>query len=201
MTGSYFHHANVGHLLKSRAAVNRIRYNRLTDEVGGRASYELNLPNGGLAYVIGNILQQSASTENPHLLSYGEEGYRWPRNELYLINNTFVNADTRGGNFVRVARGPATVMAANNLLAGVGRLDTSAPGDYRNNLLVTAGDLDTASTADYRLKPRSKLRGTAIDIGIANAESLMPAGEYRHPRRWLPLQGPVRDPGALQTAQ
>jgi hypothetical protein len=38
VTGSYFHHARVGHLLKSRAAVNHILYNRLTDEVGGSAS-------------------------------------------------------------------------------------------------------------------------------------------------------------------
>lgn len=48
VTGSYFHHARVGHLLKSRAAVNDIRYNRLTDEAGGHASYELEFANGGL---------------------------------------------------------------------------------------------------------------------------------------------------------
>ncbi len=34
VTGSYFHHARVGHLLKSRAAQNLIYYNRLTDETG-----------------------------------------------------------------------------------------------------------------------------------------------------------------------
>lgn len=51
VTGSYFHHANVGHLLKSRAAENQILYNRLTDESGGRASYELDFPNGGVATV------------------------------------------------------------------------------------------------------------------------------------------------------
>ncbi|MBK6295861.1 MAG: hypothetical protein IPF55_17555 [Rhodoferax sp.] len=73
VSGSYFHHAKVGHLLKTRAAVNHILYNRLTDETGGRASYELELPNGGLAYVIGNIIQQGSQTENPHLVSYGAE--------------------------------------------------------------------------------------------------------------------------------
>ena len=49
VTGSYFHHGLLGHLLKSRAAVNHILYNRLTDEIGGRASYELEFPNGGVA--------------------------------------------------------------------------------------------------------------------------------------------------------
>ena len=47
VTGSYFHHAKSGHLLKSRAAKNLIFYNRLTDEIGGTASYELEFPNGG----------------------------------------------------------------------------------------------------------------------------------------------------------
>ena len=54
VNGSYFHHARVGHLLKSRAAQNHVFYNRLTNEEGGRASYELGFPSGGLAYVVGN---------------------------------------------------------------------------------------------------------------------------------------------------
>src|SRR5450830_313261 len=80
--GSYFHHAKVGHLLKSRAIENRIFYNRLTDELGGRASYELAFAIGGIAYVVGNIIQQSSTTENPHIISYGTEGYKWSKNEL-----------------------------------------------------------------------------------------------------------------------
>lgn len=199
VTGSYFHHANVGHLLKSRAAVNRIRYNRLTDEAGGRASYELNLPNGGLAYVIGNIFQQSASTENPHLISYGEEGYKWPRNEFYLINNTLVDTQPRRGIALRVSRGTPRVTVANNLLVNFGQFDTAAVGDYRNNRLAGTDDFAATSAADFQLKSRSKLRGTAIDIGKDGAENLMPQGEYSHPRRWRPLQGQARDPGALQT--
>jgi hypothetical protein len=81
VTGSYFHHADVGHLLKSRAARSHILYNRLTDETGGRASYELEFPNGGLAYVVGNVIEQAATTENETIISFGAEGYR-PRNEL-----------------------------------------------------------------------------------------------------------------------
>ncbi|MDP1606405.1 MAG: hypothetical protein Q8L93_07190 [Rhodocyclaceae bacterium] len=38
VSGSYFHRAWIGHLLKSRAAENHILYNRLTDETDGRAS-------------------------------------------------------------------------------------------------------------------------------------------------------------------
>ncbi|MBK6295638.1 MAG: hypothetical protein IPF55_16200 [Rhodoferax sp.] len=133
VSGSYFHHAKVGHLLKTRAAVNHILYNRLTDETGGRASYELELPNGGVAYVIGNIIQQGSQTENPHLVSYGAEGYKWPRNELYMVNNTLVDNRPRGGVFLRVKAGDVTVKAINNILVGQGSLESSGSGEYRNN--------------------------------------------------------------------
>jgi len=54
---NYSHDAIVDHLLKSRAAVNYVLYNRLTGE-NGTDSYEVDLPNGGTSYVIGNLIQQ-----------------------------------------------------------------------------------------------------------------------------------------------
>ena len=114
VTGSYFHHASIGHLLKSRAAINQIYYNRLTDEPGGSASYELEFPDGGVAYVVGNLIEQGARTGNPTLISFGAEGYKWPRNEIYLVNNTLVNNLPRGGVFLRVAQGANTIRAINN---------------------------------------------------------------------------------------
>ena len=133
VTGSYFHHARVGHLLKSRAKVNRIYNNRLVDGEGGSASYELEFPIGGVAYVAGNVIAQSTSTENPHLISFGAEGYKWPRNEIHLENNTLVNLLPKGGVFLRVAPGADVIRAINNRLVGQGSLETAGPGDYRNN--------------------------------------------------------------------
>ena len=57
MRYSFSHGAKVGHLVKSRAAINDIIYNRLTGE-GGTGSYELDFPNGGLSRVVGNVIQQ-----------------------------------------------------------------------------------------------------------------------------------------------
>jgi len=137
VTGSYFHHAKVGHLLKSRAAVNHIFGNRLTDGAGGTASYELEFPDGGLAYVMGNVIAQSMSTENPHLISFGAEGYKWPRNEIHLESNTLVNPLQQGGVFLRVMPGAGVVISAvNNRLVGAGKLETAGPGEYRNNITV-----------------------------------------------------------------
>ena len=56
------------HLVKTRAIENRIGYNRITDE-NGTASYEIDIPDAGLSYVIGNLLEQSSGTQNPAILS------------------------------------------------------------------------------------------------------------------------------------
>lgn len=44
---NYSHHAKIGHELKTRAHVNYILYNRLSDEVTGTASRNIDIPNGG----------------------------------------------------------------------------------------------------------------------------------------------------------
>jgi hypothetical protein len=136
VTGSYFHHARTGHLLKSRAAQNHISYNRLVDEAGGTASYELEFPNGGVAYVVGNTIAQNLQTENSQLISFGAEGYKWPRNELHLDGNTLVNPLPQGGVFLRVAPGADVIRAANNRLVGEGALESAGRGEYRNNARV-----------------------------------------------------------------
>jgi hypothetical protein len=197
--GSYFHHARTGHLLKSRARVNEITYNRLTDETGGTASYELEFANGGIAYVIGNIIQQDSQTENPHIISYGAEGYAWERNELYLVHNTLVDKRPKGGVFLRVNPGPVVVKASNNLLVGEGRLEDAIAGEYRNNVNVDWRPFEFAAREDYRLKANSGLVGKAVDSGSANGRSLTPTREYVHPRETQELTRRPLSPGAVQS--
>lgn len=199
VTGCYFHHGFVGHLLKSRAAVNHVLYNRLTDETGGTASYELEFSNGGVAYVIGNVIQQSATTENPNLIRYGAEGYKWPVNRLFLSHNTLVDNKPRNGIFLRVKPGEVDIVAINNLLVGSGSLQDAGRGDYRNNLNVEWDPFVQASRDDYRLRPGASVLGSAVDAGSAGGESLVPTHEYVHPRNLRPLAGPPRHPGAFQT--
>jgi hypothetical protein len=116
--GSSFSDARVGHLLKSRAAVNEIHGNRLQDGDGGSASYELEFPNGGIAHVSGNQLRQGPATQNPIMVSYGAEGYPWPRNELVLDDNTLVDDLPSGGEYLRVAPGDRRVALRGNRLQG-----------------------------------------------------------------------------------
>lgn len=199
--GSYFHHANVGHLLKSRAAINHILYNRLTDEAGGRASYELEFASGGVAYVVGNIIQQGAQTENPHLISFGIEGLRGPKNELYLINNTLVDDRNSSGIFLRIKAGNTKVKAFNNLLVGKAKLETAGTGDYKNNINVDWSIFELATRQDYRLKPTFSSLHKVIDPGMANDFSLMPSREYVHPRKTRLVPFSLLQIGALHSAK
>jgi hypothetical protein len=199
VTGSYFHHARVGHLLKSRAAENFIFYNRLTDEIGGRASYELEFPAGGIAYVVGNVIQQGSQTENPHMIAYGAEGYVWPSNELYLINNTLIDNRPNNGIFLKVKPGKVVIRAINNLLAGKGKLEAAGPGEYQNNLNVDWGDFVLAQREDYRLNSSSKLIGKAIDPGSVNNVDFRPKKEYSHPSQTQSAKPSPFNPGAMQT--
>lgn len=199
VTGSYFHHANVGHLLKSRAAYNFIAYNRLTDEAGGRASYELEFPNGGLAFVIGNLIQQGNYTENSIMLSFGAEHYSWPNNRLFMASNTLVNDVPYGGSFLRVYPGAKHVVAANNLLAGAGKLHVPGTFNDVNNVFVGAEVFRDALRLDYRLS--GVARGLAFQPPPALSEgvNLTPWQEYVHPRQTKPISGTPALAGALQT--
>ncbi len=197
VTGSYSHHAKIGHLLKSRAAKNLIFYNRLTDETGGTASYELEFPSGGLAYVVGNLIQQSSTTENPNVISFGAEGYRSQANRLYLVNNTLVDMRPQGGQFLRVKPG-AEVHAINNLLVGKSKLEEAGPGDYRNNFNVDLDEFVLAVREDFHLKPGSKLIGKAVMVDAVDGIALRPTAEYKHPSSVRALKGGVVSPGAMQ---
>ena len=199
VSGSYFHHARIGHLLKTRAAESRVLYNRLSDETGGTASYELEFPDGGVAIVIGNVIQQGAGTDNPAIVSFGAEGVKWPVNELLLVGNTLVDDSTAGGNFV-VVKGPASrVVVANNLLLGRGSFVQVAGGEYRNNLRVQAHAFVDASRFDYRLPAYSPLLGRAEVLTPQRSLDVPPIREYLHPRRIRTLDlGAPQSPGAMQ---
>lgn len=201
VTGSYFHHVNVGHLLKSRAARSEVLYNRITDESGGRASYELDFPNGGDVLVKGNLVQQNEETENSTIISYGFEGYAWPRNKLYLLSNTLVNDKNYGGAFLRVAPKADGVFSANNLFVGNGK--NHAAQDIQSFNDATGGWelFIKASRHDYRLAARGRefaFRPPTFQIDIEGA-SPAPEKEYVHRGQARALPKPAAYAGAQQS--
>lgn len=195
--GSYFHHGNVGHLIKSRAAVNDIRYNRVTDEVGGRASYEIDLPNGGLAVVLGNVIQQGPRTENWCLVTFGQEGYGRHKSRLFVASNTMVNDRRSGGIFVRAVPGADEVVLLNNVRCGPGRHDVPGAALRVNDVVVDATVFQAPAIHDYRLRPDRAWRYEQPPQREVDGLALVPEAWYRHARRIKGLgAAPVR-PGAF----
>lgn len=177
---SYSHRAIVGHNVKSRAIKSYVLYNRIADEQDGRASYAIDLPDGGLSFVMGNLIQQGPENDNRTVVAYGLEGYKNVLNELYLVSNTLVNDDPKGGRFVFIQPGADAVRVINNLFAGPGEL-LAGKADARSNLRTAKADFVDPDRLDYRLKPRAGGIGKGIDAGSAYGFSLRPAAEYLHP--------------------
>ena len=198
VTGSYFHHGNVGHLIKSRAANNLIAYNRLSDEIGGRASYELEFAEGGVARVLGNLVQQGSMTSNSVMVSYGTEGLHWPINRLQMAFNTLVNDHPHGGTFVRAAPGGELVLLLDNVMLGRGGLDLPADAVRQGNHDLEWLDFAQAARVDWRLTAAARARLTPLPVAEIDA-ALLPRQEYRHPAGLQPVDGPTRLPGALQS--
>ena len=199
LTASYVHRGAVGHLVKSRARENRIYYNRLTDEPEGHASYELEFPNGGMAYVVGNIIQQSARSENVFLISFGAEGYAWPESEIYLASNTLVDDLPWGGHYLHVAPGARRVEALNNLLVGRNRSTDLGTADSGGNFAVGAAEVVSVTSFDFRLRKKAAVVGLAVAPTVAQGAILTPQFEYVHPMGIQPIPMGRRSPGALQS--
>ncbi len=181
---NYSHDCKEGHLVKSRAAENYILYNRITEE-NGTGSYEIDLPNGGKSYVIGNLVQQGPSTHNPSILAYGEEGAN-PKNpsfELFVVNNTFVN-EKGNGTFLNIGGDVnVPVIVTNNIFAGAGTVISQGNATMAGNFTDADGSpmLVNQASFDYHLQEGSPCKDKGVDPGTGGGMSLSPGMHYVHP--------------------
>jgi hypothetical protein len=175
---SYSHHARIGHLVKSRSRENYILYNRIMDEADGTSSYVIDLPNGGLSYVVGNLLQQGPNTDNPTILIYGEEGATNPSQTLYVVNNTFVN-DRASGTFVELSGG-TTATLQNNLFVGNGTV-VSGTATQITNRTTTTPNFVNIGAFDYRPTATTPGIDQGTAPGLGGTFALTPIFQYVHP--------------------
>ncbi len=188
LRGSYIHDAETGHNVKSRAHENYILYNRITDEKLG-SSYLLDLPNGGNAYIIGNIFHQNSNNDNFTLLSFAAERNRDNvLSFMYVVNNTLVNS-AKDSIFIR-NHGVGSTILVNNLFVGPGKMIQKADeqgrydGSQGNNSHLLEADFINIDGFDYRLKPSmQQLINQGVAPGVAkNGFMLNPGYQYVHPR-------------------
>ncbi|WP_201494381.1 nitrous oxide reductase family maturation protein NosD [Rubrivivax sp. A210] len=204
VSGSRFQQGFEGHLLKTRARENVISYNFIHDGRRGGASYEIDIANGGLATVIGNVIGQGADSQNPVLVAYGAEGRAWDQNRLLVSHNTFVSYGWMPAWFLRVFgdRLPENteIIAINNLLVGGGLFSLANPGSFEGNRPATLGMLRDAETYAFELAPGSMWRTSGVDPRKFKGHDLAPKAEFEWPTGMRPLAGERTSwaPGAYQ---
>lgn len=207
VSGSRFQQGFEGHLIKTRARENLIAYNFIHDGSRGGASYEIDIANGGLATVIGNVIGQGSDSQNMVLVSYGSEDRAWDQNRLVLSHNTFVNYGWMPAWFLRVLGknlpANAEVLAVNNLLVGGGVFSLGASGQFDGNRHATTGMLRDAETYAFELPSGSVWRGSGIDPRsvLLNGKSIdaSPKAEFDWPLGTRELKPAASwAPGAFQ---
>ena len=203
LRASYSHQSVIGHLVKSRAYENHLEYNLLADEAAGNGSYEVDLPEGGQSYLIGNSIEQSqagATQGNSIVITYGEEGTNAGLQQLWLSANTVVN-DATTGTFLRVVGSPTGALV-DNVFRGPGTLLTGGSHlAQTSNWTDALGDplLVDPLHQDYHLRANSPCIGMGTAPGSGNGQSLLPVSEYAPVASVVPRPvGAKLDLGAYQ---
>lgn len=192
VTNCWFHRPRgQANSLKTRAQRSFILYNLIDEEATGYGSWELNIAQGGLNIIIGNIIIQGPAGAN-----HGIVGYDAAINTLedfYFVNNTVINQYTGIIEYFNIvpSSGINTFKIYNNIFASVvgatkkmftgnipAVLDTSNNLDASNYLTV---GFKNPAVDDYSLTATAL---TAIDkgtdAGTTNTSySLTPVSMYQ----------------------
>lgn len=211
----YFHDPRgEANSLKTRAQQSYILYNYI-DEAAGNGSWELNLAQGGLIVVTGNVIIQGTSGANHGIISL--DATTNPIEELYFTNNTIINKYAGSGTtrFMHMvpASGVTVYKFYNNIFASVpgatnvyfsgtvpSVIDTSRnkmSGNYSTFGFVnpSAGNYNLSPTASQAINQGTVCGNTSTGYGLtpqymyqANTTSLSPRA----------LIGPAIDIGAYE---
>ena len=194
---SWLHHARIGHNLKSRAAVTHILYNRIMDESDGYSSYAVDLPDGGDALLVGNIIQQGPHTENWALVSYAAGGTPPPRRPP-AHGAQHAGQRRPDGVFVHVHPGRHRDHPGEQPAGGQG---ARVPGPHRRHArdvqMLDGHPFVNRAAFDYRLLADARVVDAAVALPVG-----LPAPDREHHRPGgtvaRPVVGRAPDVGALE---
>jgi hypothetical protein len=187
----YFHDPRgQANSVKTRAQRAFILYN-LIDEANGYGSWEINIAQGGLNIIMGNVIVQGPSGSNHGIIGY--DAVTNPLEDLYFVNNTVINQYAGNIKYFNFApsSGINTFKAYNNIFASVNGASNSmytgtvpASIDTSNNIWApdhTVLGFTDPSSHDYSLTASASLmidQGT--NAGMTNTSySLTPVGMYQ----------------------
>ena len=150
----------------------------------GNGNYEIESPNGGTTYIIGNLIHQGANSTNGTIITYGAEGADQRRPAPVRGQQHHRQQPRRLGTVRQQLRPAANALVQNNIFQGVGT------PIYNNNATrrpptgsPPTPTWRTPANYDYHLTASSTgaiNAGTAPGTGI-NGFNMNPIQQYVHP--------------------
>lgn len=163
-----------GHEFKSRANYNFILYNTIAN-YQTIDSRNIDIPNGGTAVIMGNVIEQGLNSSNSNIIGFGKEGLNnTAPHDLWIVSNTIVNKKTTGS-FIDINTGTQKLFLKNNIMAGAKTgglmIGSAASIDSSHNIvtdiIANCGFVD-AGNYNYGLLSNS----IAVDAGLALSASV-----------------------------
>lgn len=125
-----FEGTRICHHVKSRALATEIVDSEILDAPPGRASYLVDIPNGGNLLLANTTLRKGPDHGNPTAaVMLGAEGVRHPTTSLRVIGNRFENLMPRGTHFVENRTETPVLVEGNEIRGAVVVL--VGPGEVR----------------------------------------------------------------------
>jgi hypothetical protein len=188
----YFHRPRgQANSVKTRAQRSFILYNLIDEEATGYGSWELNIAQGGLNIILGNVLIQGASGANHGIIGY--DAVTNTLEDFYFVNNTVINKYVGAVKYFNVlpASGINTFKIYNNIFASVaGAGNTFCTGttpsvlDSSHNIIApsyTSLGFSNPGVNDYSLLSTATLAiNTGTIAGTTNTGyALTPSKAYQ----------------------
>jgi hypothetical protein len=140
VTNSYFHDVDTGHEIKSRAETTILRGNRIADGSDLSASYSVDLPDGGVAELTGNLIEKGLLAQNWTFVHFGGEADpSYDLSSLLIADNVFVN---------NMASGTPLVLNNATVLAAGGQAPAEIVGNVFHGILPGQVAVGSAQVAD-----------------------------------------------------
>lgn len=123
LTNSLVEQGNQGNVVKSRAYQSLIQCNQIKngyDSTYPKNGYLIDLPNGGEAHVIDNLVAQGSNAPQHTMIEFGAEGLSNPTQTLAISGNNLINDYASGGTIISMNGAPTSGSVTGNLVVGPG---------------------------------------------------------------------------------
>jgi len=141
MNNLYHHPRGQANSIKTRAQRAFILYNYIDEDASGYGSWEINIAQGGLNIVLGNVIIQGSSSANHGIIGY--DAVSNPIEDFYFVNNTVINQYAGNASYFNIAptNGIDSFKVYNNIFASIAGSQVSL---FNGNL---PGGLDTSNNS------------------------------------------------------